>query len=57
MEKYVRLFLSHTSRLAWSENVTPVGSYPGTIWVSLPPLQEMDAAFLVPVRRLRVPRA
>ena len=57
MEKYVRLFLSHTSRLAWSENNTPVGPYPGTIWVSLPPLQEMDAAFLVPVRRLRVPRA
>jgi hypothetical protein len=57
MEKYVRLFLSHTSRLAWSENVTSVGPYPGTIWVSLP-LQEMDPAFLVPVvRRLRVPRA
>ena len=55
MEKYVRLFLSHTSRLAWSEKDTPVGSYPGTIWVSLPPLQEMDAAFLVPVvRRLRI---
>ena len=59
MEKYARLFLSHTSRLAWStENETPlIGPYPGTIWVSVPPLQEVDAAFLVPVvRRLRVPR-
>jgi len=58
MEKYARLFLSHTSRLAWSENVTPAGPYLGTIWVSVPPLQDVDAAFLVPVvRRLRVPRA
>ena len=59
MEKYARLFLSHTSRLAWStENERPpMGAYPGTIWVSVPPLQEVDAAFLVPVvRRLRVPR-
>jgi hypothetical protein len=56
MEKYVRLFLSHTSRLAWSTGKdSPVGAYPGTIWVSLPPLQEIDAAFLVPVvRRLRI---
>lgn len=55
MEKYARLFLSHTSRLAWSENVTPVGPYPGTIWVSVPPLQDVDVAFLVPVvRRLRI---
>jgi hypothetical protein len=58
MEKYARLFLSHTSRLAWStgNETPPMGAYPGTIWVSLPPLQEVDAAFLVPVvRRLRVP--
>jgi hypothetical protein len=60
MEKYARLFLSHTSRLAWStgNEMPPMGAYPGTIWVSVPPLQEVEAAFLVPVvRRLRVPRA
>jgi hypothetical protein len=60
MEKYARLFLSHTSRLAWSigNERPPMGAYPGTIWVSVPPLQEVEAAFLVPVvRRLRVPRA
>lgn len=57
MEKYARLFLSHTSRLAWSTGKERplIGAYPGTIWVSVPPLQEVDAAFLVPVmRRLRV---
>jgi hypothetical protein len=59
MEKYARLFLSHISRLAWSNTaheVTHVGPYPGTIWVSVPPLQEpIDPTFLVPVvRRLRI---
>ena len=56
MEKYARLFLSHTSRLAWSIGKDhPSGAYPGTIWVSVPPLQDVDPAFLVPVvRRLRL---
>ncbi len=56
MEKYARLFLSHTSRLAWSTGKDPpTGPYPGTIWVSVPPLQDVDLAFLVPVvRRLRL---
>ena len=56
MEKYARLFLSHTSRLAWSIGKdSPSGAYLGTIWVSVPPLQDVDPAFLVPVvRRLRL---
>lgn len=55
MEKYVRLFLSHTSRLAWSVEVQTTCPYLGTLWVSVPPLQDLDPAFLVPVvRRLRI---
>ena len=55
MEKYARLFLSHTSRLAWMNTGNAIGPYPGTIWVSVPPLQDVDPAFLVPVvRRLRL---
>lgn len=55
MEKYARLFLSHTCRLAWSLDKHVAGPYPGTIWVSVPPLQDLDPAFLVPVvRRLRL---
>lgn len=55
MEKYARLFLSHTSRLAWSLEVQVVGPYPGTLWVSVPPLQNLDTAFLVPVVRRLLP--